>query len=242
MAHNINIAICDDDEQYRITIDNYMKKISETMPFLQWSFYNSAEKFLDAFEKNKFNIAVIDIDLGGSSGIDLANSIRERDRNIIIFYMSSHTEYALNCFKARPSNFWVKPPAFDTIYNDIECAAEDISIGNKYITITENRKKIMIRYEDIVYIEAWDKQSVIRTIKCDHKTNRSLVSFQKELDNELFARVNQTYIVNLDYVISYKNKQIVLDGIPGSLSIGRTYAKGLEQKWTDHKLKRSAKY
>lgn len=219
------IAVCDDEDEYIKTLEEYLERLMEVYSGLSWKVFKSAEEILDHYQRNgnTFDILITDIEMGGMSGVELANKIRSRDRRIIIFFLTSYREYAIQCFRAEPLNFWVKPLSYDVIKEDFERAHRRILQSQKYISFTENRKEIEVGYDDILYFEAWGKKTLIHTRIGEYTTNRSLSKLWEELDSDYFVRVSQTYIINFAYVESFSDGSIKLKEINGSIKIGRTY-------------------
>ncbi len=234
------VAICDDENEYIKALENFLLILQQTYTGLKWKAFKCAEDVRKFYQRNgnRFDILITDIELGKMSGIDLANAVRERDRNVIIFYLTSYTEYALQCFRAEPLNFWVKPLSFDIIRDDFKRAYERILRSQKYITITENRKATDVKYDDIVYFETWGKKTLVHTTIRDYKTNRSLAEFQKELDPDCFVRVSQTYIINFAYIKSFSDDSIELNNAVGRMPIGRTYSNDFKRGLMRYKRER----
>lgn len=219
------IAICDDEDEYIKILDEFLVRLQQTYHGLKWKIFKCAEDVLNFYQRNgnRFDILITDIEMGNISGIELANTVRNRDRNVIIFFLTSYREYAIQCFRAEPLNFWVKPLLYDIIQEDFKRAYSRIVQSQEYITIIENREVKEIKYDDILYFEAWGKKTLIHTLMCDYTTNKSLSHFQKELDGNHFVRVNQTYIINFAYIESFSDTSLELKSVQGSIPIGRTY-------------------
>lgn len=234
------IAICDDDKQYLAKVDKYMQRFQKTFGDVKWRLFERAEDVWEYYKRNgnKFDVLITDIEMGEMSGIELANSVRERDRNVIIFYMTNYTEYAVKCFRAEPLNFWVKPLSYKVVSEDLQRAHDRILQSREYVTIIENRERKDIKYNDIIYLETWGKKTLIHTCRHDYKTNKSLSDFQRELDKDRFVRVNQTYIINYEYVRDFTKNSIEIYDVNGSMPIGRTYMEDWRKGFMNYNRRR----
>lgn len=233
-------AICDDEKECIEHIEKCLVRLQDIYHDLKWKTFGCAEEVLEFYKRNgnKFDILITDIEMKDISGVELANSIRSRDRNVIIFFLTGHTEYAIQCFRAEPMNFWVKPVSYEIIKEDFGRAKRRMLQDNEYITITENRQSNKIKYCDIVYLEKSDRKTIIHTKEYDYKTNKSLSEFQKELSCDNFVRIYQTYIVNLAYVKSFTEKIVELKGRDELLPVGRTYMEELKRALIRYKERR----
>lgn len=234
------VAICDDEVTHISQIENHLIQLKNTYSNLKWKIFNSAEKLLEFYQRNgnKFNILITDIEMGKMNGVELANIIRNKDQDIIIFFLTSHRDYAIQCFRAEPMNFWLKPLSFDVMNTDFQRAYKRINQSKKFITIIEKRQVYEVRYNNIVYLEKWERKTVIYTKSYEYRTNKSLADFQKELDSNIFVRVNQSYIVNMQYIKELSDTDLQLKGIIGSIKIGRNYLAALKKKFMQYKERR----
>lgn len=96
-----NIAICDDEKDCINWVENYLDAFRRKYKNIKWEVFYSAEELLDYYDRhgNTFDILITDIEMNQINGVELANTIRRRDKGIIIFFLTSYTEYALQCFE-----------------------------------------------------------------------------------------------------------------------------------------------
>lgn len=88
MPNSSLIAIVDDDIAIREALDDLMKSLGyESMLF------SSAEEFLEYSPRSAIDCMVVDVKMGGITGIDLQNRLNaEGDRPPMIFMTSYHDE------------------------------------------------------------------------------------------------------------------------------------------------------
>ncbi|MDO5398434.1 MAG: LytTR family DNA-binding domain-containing protein [bacterium] len=234
------VAICDDEIEYIKILEEFLVSLQKVYQGLKYKVFKCAEEVLEYYKRNgnKFDILITDIEMKDVSGVELANTVRSHDRNVIIFFLTSYREYAIQCFRAEPLNFWVKPLSYDVMREDFKRAYSRIIQSQEYITIVENRKVKEIRYDDIVYFEAWGKKTLIHTVIGEYTTNKSLSKFKEELDSNHFVRVSQTYIVNFAYVKNFSDKSLEMNGVNGSILIGRTYQSEWKKGMIKYKRRR----
>ena len=71
MSDNVRIAICDDDESTR---EELISRLGRHFPNATVSCFSSGEQFLADY--NYYDIVMLDIDMDGVSGVDVARKIR----------------------------------------------------------------------------------------------------------------------------------------------------------------------
>lgn len=231
------VAICDDENEHIIQLENCMMKLRKEFQNLRWKTFGNAESFLEVYNKNKheFDILITDIEMAGMNGVELAAQIREGNSNIIIFFLTSHTEYAIQCFRPEPMNFWLKPIEYSVFENDMKRAAQRIEAFQRYITIIEDRFPIRINYMDIKYIEKKERKTIIHTTTGSHCTNKLISHIQSELPEDLFVRIYISYIVNVSYVLSMSDKYVYIKGNKEPLILSRNYAGELRKRFISFK-------
>ncbi len=236
---SLTVAICDDEEEWVIRMEHYLKKFRENHKEweIKWDSFYSAEELLNYYEQNgnEVDILITDIEMKGLNGVDLANKIRSMDKNIVIFFLTSHTEYAIQCFRPEPMNFWVKPVSYNSFSEDLCRAIQRIDKAIRYISIIEERHTIRLNVDNIIYIEKEERKTLIHMINGVHITNKLLSQIEHELPAELFVRIYQSYIVNLAFVKVLKEKHIILKHTGQSLNVGRTYAENLKRRFIEYK-------
>ena len=68
------------------------------------SVYTSAEDFLGAFADEPVDLAFLDVRMGeGMDGIQLADRLRALDRRLVIVFVTSSREFALDAYGPTPS-------------------------------------------------------------------------------------------------------------------------------------------
>ena len=103
----LNCVIVDDSEIDRLTVVAYAKRF----PVLNIAgVFSCAEDALLFISKENVDVLFLDIDLDGSSGVDLRKKVPEIPCCIFI---TSHPEFAVESFEVETLDFIVKPFKFD---------------------------------------------------------------------------------------------------------------------------------
>ena len=92
----MRFAICEDDlsMQQRLSdaIADWAKSKKIQSDILC---YPSAESFIMAWPDISFDLAFLDIQMKGMTGIELAEYIRKTDKNMLIVFVTSFSQYVL---------------------------------------------------------------------------------------------------------------------------------------------------
>lgn len=71
--------------------------------------YESGEKFLQTFEKGKFDLIFLDIYMDGVNGIETAMKIRETDNSVKLVFVTTSNEFASESYAVAASYYLHKP-------------------------------------------------------------------------------------------------------------------------------------
>ena len=172
--------------------------------------YNSPQQFLDEF-KSQYDLVLLDIQMPGLSGIQVAEKIRQTDENIIIVFITEIAQYAIAGYKVRAMDYILKPVSFYDFSYMVDNAFKIIkSREQKSIVVTSKQCLVKILISSIYFIEVQNHKLYIHTNSETYETWASLSSIESELPQEMFSRINSGVTVNLNHVLSVNNDSVIL--------------------------------
>lgn len=155
-----------------------------------------------------FKIYVLDIELLNSSGIDIANYIRDYDDMSEIIMCSFHYELEYKVLKSKLKilDFVSK---YDNAYVNLTNLILEVfnKHSRKVLKITDKNTILFIVMKDILYIskEKNTRKCVIKTFNNEYLVNKNLEEIKKELNSD-FIQVSRNCIVNQNNVEEYNFK------------------------------------
>lgn len=155
-----------------------------------------------------FKIYVLDIELLNSSGIDIANYIRDYDDMSEIIMCSFHYELEYKVLKSKLKilDFVSK---YDNAYVNLTNLILEVfnKHSRKVLKITDKGAILFIVMKDILYIskEKNTRKCVIKTFNNEYLVNKNLEEIKQEL-NSGFIQVSRNCIVNQNNVEEYNFK------------------------------------
>lgn len=222
----LRIAICDDDNSAVAA----HKKVAETCLMQSSSageivgYTTSGNLLYDITEDGFFfDLILLDIEMPGNTGMDIAEKIKPYLPNVKIIFITSHIEYAIDAFELSIFRYVPK----DDIDKRLFCAIQDaiklieLEDGKSY-TIQTNSRFEKIPYKEIYYIERDGKNASISTVGGVSKVRKSLQQVYEELNAEEFIYIDRGCIVNMIHIMQIKNGMAVLKNSV-SLPISRTH-------------------
>lgn len=114
---NLNILVLDDEEGYRMEISEFL--VNNGCQVHKAA--TPAEAF-QIIEKNKIEVAIVDIRLPEMDGIEVLRRIRSFNPDIEVIMITGHgdMESVINSLRAGAADFLRKPFSLNDIYNSIE--------------------------------------------------------------------------------------------------------------------------
>ncbi|HTK18455.1 MAG TPA: response regulator transcription factor [Mucilaginibacter sp.] len=167
------------------------------------------------------DIVLMDIELQDRmAGIQAAQKINAIFNVPLIYLTSLPTGIILNDVKATfPEAYLTKPYTAEQLRSAIEIAVYkyqkallSATAGNnyhpsKYLYVKVNNNLVRLSYEDIRYIEAYDKYCFIYTPDKRHLVSVPLKQLLPKLPPQNFIQVHRSYVVNLQVVTGVRTQQ-----------------------------------
>ena len=89
---------------------NYSLKIlEEVVPNATITGFNWPREAIEYAKVNRIDLAILDIEMGGSSGLDLCGTLLEINPCTRVVYLTAYPDYALDAWDTDASGFMVKP-------------------------------------------------------------------------------------------------------------------------------------
>ena len=109
----MNVLVCDDDQQIVDSIIEELKKKSEETHVALRFYGFSQPSQIDL--SLPYDIALLDIDMGETNGIELARKLRAENENIVIIFITNFIQYAPEGFEVQAFRYLLKADGFRLI-------------------------------------------------------------------------------------------------------------------------------
>ena len=80
-------------------------------------------------KKNRVALAILDIELGTSSGLDLCKTLLEINSRTNIVFLTAYANYSLDAWKTEASGFMLKPLTAENMREQLKKLRYPFSIG-----------------------------------------------------------------------------------------------------------------
>ncbi len=217
----MKIGICDDDSFFIKEIRDRLESFSTAEEGFHVSDFCSTDELIEYYRNGgHFDILFINIEMRGINGIEAAEIIRALSPRTIIIFVSAHSDYIFDAFRLEALHFLVKP------VRDREWSEVFGRAINKYRTVNASiilkwestRNKIGI--DKISFVEGYRRHLTVHTADGVFEAVGKLSEMQELLSPHGFVRVHQGFIVNMNYIKSFKTDELELtDGTRVPVSV-----------------------
>lgn len=210
----IHIAICDDDRKYAEEIESMVKECCrEADGLCHGEIYEGSVELMEEIGKGEyFDIFLLDIEMPGMGGMELAAKIRDILPQAIIIFITSYEKYVFQSFEVQPYRFIPKKRVADMLPNAIKDALEFVKEQEKEFYVVENQNVLeKIPVGNILYIWHHGKYAYIEKADGSNiKIRKTLKQIFKELSAGDFVWADRGRIVGSMQIERIEGKEIVL--------------------------------
>ena len=205
-------AICDDDAQYA----QYISQLA-----LQWGrqagtpveteSFPSAEAFLFRYEERRdFDVLLLDIEMAGMDGVELAKIVRREDGDVQIVFITGYTDYIAEGYEVSALHYLMKPVNEEKFCQVLTRAVSRLARNEPFLTLELPGETVRVPLPEIRYLDVRQNYVTVHA-KRDYTLKRPLAEFEPMLDRR-FCRVGRSCIVNLACVRRVTRTEVELAG------------------------------
>lgn len=218
----VSIAICDDEPIHAAhTRDAILRYGNADCPLVR--LFETPDGLLEEISMRNYSpqIAVLDIRMAGTNGIELAARINELLPHCAVIFLTAFLEYATDVYDTRHVYFILKSELERRIEGALKKALEQTA-SDQLIYISNSAVHKGIPVDDILYLERCLHKTALQT-----KAGQELVyiapsELLKSVPEGTFIRCHQSYWANYRHITAMeKNEFIMTDG--AHIPISRTY-------------------
>ena len=202
----VNIAVCDDSKEFCEIVKELIKSVMEKNSIsCNISTFISGLSLVLAYKDKNFDIIFLDMEMPETNGIETGLLIREISDKPIIFYLTSHKDYAYESYQVKAKNYMLKPVNIDLLEKEILECMKELKEPVKFLDV-KDIDGIMhhIPLSDITHIlrKKEDRKLHIYTLE---KEEIIVVQTLGNLENKLsysgrFKKSSKSCLVNLDNI------------------------------------------
>lgn len=229
----MRIAYCDEDRDDKDKMINVMGYIEEKWKSeFEFQTFSNEKELCESMRKVHYEILILDIDVDGVDGIEIATRIHLMGEEPLMIFVSKNDERVKELFDFRPIAFLNKPIEVEELEKTLEKAYQ--IMGKAVETVFSYKKNGIVKYvpiKDIICFESLRNNIKICTTKYEESFCDTLSNTWGRLQKtDCFIMPSKSFIFNLNYVTIKKNS-IMVKGKREEYSMGKKYKEDTEERY-----------
>ena len=106
-------------EDERIALEGLLDVISEAAPDAQLNGFEYPEDALAFVDRNECNIAFLDVEMAGMSGVELAEQLKMRNPDVNIIFATGFEAYRKEAYELHASGYLMKPITVEKVKKEL---------------------------------------------------------------------------------------------------------------------------
>ena len=185
---------------------------------------------LEFLQGQEVDLIFLDINMPMLTGMQLAKLLPKRQR---VIFTTAYTDYAVESYNVNAVDYLLKPITFERFITAVEKVSSmmkqmldvnSLETGNFFVKV--GKSMVKINYSNIYYIEGLKDYVVFRLEKEKHIVYKRMKELQENLPAN-FARVHQSFIVNMDHIKKIEDNHIHM--LDKEISISGKFRDGFMQ-------------
>lgn len=201
-----------DDEPYAV---NLLEEYITHVPYLtlQHKCYNAIEA-LDYLKTRRVDLVFLDINMPHLSGMQLATLFPAEQ---LFIFTTAYSEYALESYEKNAVDYLLKPVTLERFLKSVHkvlklkqaTSAGPVENNNKKLFLKTGRSFVQVTYDEVGFIEGLKDYVIFHTAQGKHIVYKRMKDLEETLPAQ-FARVHNSYIVNLGHVSKIEDNHIYI--------------------------------
>lgn len=198
-----------------------------------------ANEFL---QNNDVDLMFLDIQMPGMTGIEFLKSLPYHP---LVILTTAYPQYALESYELDVIDYLVKPIRIERFIKAVNKAREYCklkkepgyqleNIDDNYFYVKADRKYVKLHFNDITHIEGLKDYVIIHTENDKIMTAMNVKTINGYLPNNLFVRINKSFIININHIKEIDNDFVILG--KHEIPIGRTYKENFINNYVSTRL------
>lgn len=213
----LKIAICDDEKIICLILHKVlMKKLEKMSTPHDVQIYNSGIELLDIaanFPNNLPDLVLLDVDMPGVSGLDIAEKMNVAGMSDRIIFVTSYEDKVFRGLHYCPFNFVRKVDIESELPRILNVFFKKYNSQNEIIEITSKGISYYRSVKEILYIQMKGRKTCFYCKNGEKILSwATLDSAESQCLTRGFCKINRATLVNLMFIEDVENNVLLKDG------------------------------
>ena len=191
------LAVCDDrPEDSRLVARLASRWARQAGAEAEIESFPSAEAFLFRYEEKKdFDVLLLDIEMTGMDGVELARTVRRDNEAVQIVFITGYSDYIAEGYEVSALHYLMKPVNEEKFHQVLTRAVGRLARNEPFLTLELPGETVRVPLPEIRYLDVQQNYVTVHAGR-DYTLKRPLAEFEAALDRRFF-RAGRSCIVNL---------------------------------------------
>ena len=206
----MRILFCDDNtlilSQLQQYVTDFFLNIRGKLP--EFASYASGDLLLQ--NEIHADIAFLDVEMPGVSGIRVGAKLKEANPKIKIFIVTSYPDYLDEAMRFQVFRYLSKPIDKNRLFRNLKDAMYQYNMETREYPIITHDGIVVCRSEEIVCIEASQRKVLVYTVNQVIRSTENMDYWRTALNIPCFYSPHRSYIINMRFIINITKDTITL--------------------------------
>lgn len=238
----MNIAIVDDLSDDLLAAKTFLtdylaKNFAEVAPNVQIKTFSNPANFLGVFKPESFDLIILDIFMQPLNGIQVAQIVRNQDRDVSIIFLTTSEDFILEGYKVFAVGYFLKPLSenIDQFAKTFQYIFPKLVENQKKLSVRVGSGEILVPYKNIRYIDLDERHKLqIHLPNKQFSANMTYDECFNVLKNDLqFVECYHRILLNMNFIKLMDSDDFILtDGT--KIPISKRKSKESKLKYMNH--------
>lgn len=238
MSDATSILIVDDEAPARLRLREVLADLSTEFAHRVVGEAANAPEALAQIESQRPDIVLMDVQMPGMTGIELARHISARaaegDRDNpkpmpLLIFVTAFDEFAVDAFEVNALDYLLKPVRGQRLLaalirartllpsehlDAIDALAQATNTRRRHLSVHERGRVILVPLDQVIYLKAELKYITVRTREREFLIEESLTSLEEEFSDR-FVRIHRNALVARPSIAGFERIAPTADGEAG---------------------------
>lgn len=203
----IRVAIVEDEAAVRDQLMGYVQRYMRQYDAqIEVTMFTDGVEILEEY-RPVYDIIFLDVEMQHLDGMETASRIRALDSDVLLIFITNMAQYAIKGYEVDALDYVLKPVSYGAFCTKLSRAIQRVQRrkGGQVALQLSGGGMQLLDTGDILYLETRNRMLYYHTAAQEYAVRGSLAGAEKQLAAYHFARCNQCYLVNLQYVRGVEN-------------------------------------
>jgi two-component system response regulator AlgR len=233
----LRVLIVDDEALARLRLRQLVGECAEPRAVVAGEAPDAAQA-LAWLEAHDCDVLLLDVQMPGADGTQLAALLRGRARAPAIVFVTAHAQHAVKAFELEALDYLTKPVRRERLQAALQRVARrlvlppaDAGAGDAPVIVVNDRGRVTrVPLGEVLYLKAELKYVTLRTARHTHVLDEPLADLEARL-GERFLRVHRNALVARRAVRALERRVLAGEGDDESGEAWAVRVEGLDDEW-----------